>query len=84
MEKPLNFYIMQTPTTGEFMYRRSMQIEMRNEKIHNKPKKVRELDNKESLWSAENIAKNREKVLKQLYPWRYEGKTLNEWLNGIL
>ena len=40
MEKLLNFYIMQTPTTGEFMYRRSMQIEMRNEKINNKPKKI--------------------------------------------
>ena len=84
MEKLLNFYIMQTPTKGEFMYRRSMQIEMRNEKIHNKPKKIRELDNKESLWSEENIAKNREKVLKEGRTDIGDGFRRNEWLNGIL
>ena len=82
MEKLLNFYIMSTSTKGEFMYRRSMQIEMRNEKIHNKPKKTQEAVNvKESLWSPENIAKNRERYLKEWYPWRYEGKTRQEWLS---
>ena len=82
MEKLLNFYIMQTPTKGEFMYRRSMQIEMRNEKIHNKPKKINEaVDIKESPWSVENIAKNREKYLQEWCPWKAEGKTRREWLS---
>ena len=82
MEKLLNFYIMQTPTKGEFMYRRSMQIEMRNEKIHNKPKKTNEVvDIKESPWSVENIAKNREKYIREWCPWKAEGKTRQEWLS---
>ena len=76
MEKLLNFYIMQTPTKGEFMYRRSMQIEMRNEKIHNKPKKTNEVvDIKESPWSVENIAKNRERYVQEWCPWKAEGTT---------
>ena len=82
MEKLLNFYIMQTPTKGEFMYSRSMQIEMRNEKIHNKPKKTNEVvDVKESPWSVENIAKTREKYLQEWCPWNAEGKTNREWLS---
>ncbi len=82
MEKLLNFYIMQSPIKGEFMYRRSMQIEMRHEKIYNKPKKdVKMVEVKEDFWSPENIAKNRAAYEREWYPWKAEGKTRQEWLS---
>jgi len=62
------------------MYRRSMQIEMRNEKIHNKPKKInQELGITEDLWSPENIAKNREALRRKSCPWEFKGMTQTEW-----
>jgi len=64
------------------MYRRSMQIEMRHEKIYNKPKKdVKMVEVKEDFWSPENIAKNRAAYEREWYPWKAEGKTRQEWLS---